>query len=65
MELALFADGGFAWSRGEAPSILGGNRPGVGSAGVALRMNLFGYAVGQLDFAQPFQRTAGGWVVQF
>jgi len=34
-------------------------------AGVAFRVNLFGYAVGQFDFARPFQRENRGWVFQF
>jgi len=65
MEVALFADGGVAWSKGESPSLLGGSRSGVSSAGAALRVNLFGYAVGQLDIARPFQRPGSGWVFQF
>jgi outer membrane protein assembly factor BamA len=65
VEVALFADGGVAWNRGESPSFLGGSRGGVGSAGVALRVNLFGFAVGQFDFAHPFQRPGQGWLFQF
>jgi Tol biopolymer transport system component len=65
VELAFFADGGTAWSRGQRPTIFGGDRDGVSSAGVTLRVNLFGYAVGQFDFARPFQQPANGWVFQF
>jgi outer membrane protein assembly factor BamA len=65
IEVALFADGGVAWNRGQKPALFGGSREGVSSAGLALRANLFGYAVGQLDFARPFQRSGSGWVVQF
>jgi hypothetical protein len=65
IEVALFADGGIAWSRGETPKLFGGSREGVSSAGLALRANLFGYAVGELDFSRPFQRPGNGWVVQF
>jgi Tol biopolymer transport system component len=65
VEVALFADGGVAWNRGESPSFLGGTRQGVASAGVTLRVNLFGYAVGQFDFAHPFQRPGQGWLFQF
>jgi Tol biopolymer transport system component len=65
VEVALFADGGVAWNRGERPSIFGGSRDGVSSAGVALRVNLFGFAVGQFDFVRPFQRTTRGWLFQF
>src|SRR4051812_42458958 len=65
VEVALFADGGVAWNRGERPSILGGSREGVGSAGIAFRVNLLGFAIGQFDLARPFQRNSGGWVFQF
>jgi hypothetical protein len=52
VEVALFVDGGVAWN-------------GVASAGLALRVNLFGVAVGELDFARPFQRPGRGWTFQF
>jgi Tol biopolymer transport system component len=65
IEVALFADGGVAWNSGEKPALFGGSRDGIASAGLALRANLFGYAVGQLDFSRPFQRPGSGWVVQF
>ena len=64
VEVAFFADGGVAWNRSEKPSFLGGSRQGVGSAGVAFRVNLFGFAVGQFDIARPFQRPGQGWVFQ-
>jgi Tol biopolymer transport system component len=65
VEVGLFADSGVAWNRGEKPSIFGGSRDGVASAGVVLRVNLLGFAVGQFDFARPFQRDRRGWVFQF
>jgi outer membrane protein assembly factor BamA len=65
VELAFFADGGVAWSRGDKPSFLGGGRQGVGSAGVTLRANLLGFAIGEFDFSRPFQRPGRGWVFQF
>lgn len=64
-EVAFFVDGGVAWNRGESPSFLGGSRLGASSAGVALRVNLFGFTVAQLDLARPFQRPGRGWVFQF
>jgi hypothetical protein len=54
-----------AWNAGETPSVFGGQRHGVSSAGVALRANLFGVLVVQLDAARPFQRRGRGWVFQF
>jgi hypothetical protein len=65
IEVALFADGGVAWNGGEKPSIFGGSREGVGSAGVALRMSLFGFAVGEFDIVRPFQRPGAGWSFAF
>ena len=65
VEVALFTDGGVAWDSGEKPSFLGGTRSGVGSAGVAFRVNFFGFAVGEFDFAHPFQRAGRGWIFQF
>jgi Tol biopolymer transport system component len=65
MELALFADGGVAWNSGERPTFFGGNRRPVSSAGVALRMNFFGYVVGEFDVAHPFQRPGRGFVFEF
>jgi outer membrane protein assembly factor BamA len=65
VEVALFADAGAAWNQGERPDVLGGSRGGVSAAGVALRVNLFGYAVGEFDFARAFQRPGHGWVFGF
>ena len=65
VEVALFTDGGVAWNRGEKPSILGGSRRGVSSAGVTFRVNVLGFAIGQFDFSHPFQRAGRGWIFQF
>ena len=64
IEIALFGDGGVAWSRGEKPAVLGGSRPGIASAGIAARIGL-GFAVAELDLTRPFQRPGGGWTVGF
>ena len=65
VELAFFADGGVAWDSRSKPELFGGDREAVASAGVALRINAFGFAVVQLDYARPFQRERQGWVFQF
>jgi len=65
VEVAFFTDAGVAWSAGEKPSLLGGGRTGVASAGVAFRVNLGGFAIGQLAIAKPFQRPQKGWMFQF
>jgi outer membrane protein assembly factor BamA len=57
IEAALFYDAGAAWSRTVSGHL-------VSSAGVTLRMNLFGYAVVQLDYAHPFQRPQKNWMLR-
>jgi outer membrane protein assembly factor BamA len=66
VEVALFADAGVAWDRNDKPQIFGGTRDAVGSAGVAFRVNLLGFAVGEFDIIRPFQRPGErGWTFQF
>jgi outer membrane protein assembly factor BamA len=64
-EVALFADAGAAWNAGDRPTFLGGDRSPVSSAGITFRVNLFGFAVGQIDFAHPFQRPGRRFVWGF
>jgi hypothetical protein len=65
IEAAFFADAGVAWYQGEDPTILGGSRSAISSAGVALRINLLGFAIGEIDLVHPFQRPGKGTFVQF
>jgi hypothetical protein len=65
VEVAFFTDAGVAWTKSDRPTFFGGSRSPVASAGVTFRANLFGFAVGQLDFARPFQRPGRGWVWSF
>ena len=65
VEVAFFTDGGVAWNSGQRPSFFGGDRHGIASAGAALRVNLGGYAVAELDFARPVPTQGHGWVFQF
>jgi WD40 repeat protein len=65
LELALFADGGVAWDRGERPDFFGGDRRPVSSVGAAVRANVFGFAVVQFDFVRPLDRPRKGWHFQF
>jgi outer membrane protein assembly factor BamA len=65
VEVALFADSGTAWNQGEHPSFRGGTRSAVSSAGVAFRVNLMGFAIGEFDVAHAFQRPGHGWVFGF
>jgi hypothetical protein len=37
----------------------------VRSAGGTFRMNLFGFAIGQMDVVHPFNRPRKDWMVRF
>ncbi len=64
LEMALFADGGVAWTDRDKASLFGGSRKPVASAGAALRMNLFGFAIAEVDLVRPFDRPAKGWYLE-
>jgi hypothetical protein len=64
LEAAVFADAGVAWNRSDQASLFDVRRQAVTSVGAALRMNLFGYAVAELDYVKPFQRPDKGWYWQ-
>jgi outer membrane protein assembly factor BamA len=65
IEMALFADAGLAWTRDTRPVFAGGDRDWARSAGVALRVNVFGFAVAEVDFVRPLDRSRKGWLWQF
>jgi surface antigen Omp85-like protein/WD40 repeat protein len=64
IEAALFADGGLAYCTGNAANFCTGDNTAVYSTGAALRVNLFGYAVGEIDFVKPWQRPTKGWYLE-
>ena len=65
-ELAVFADAGYAWhDDANRPPFLVGPRSPVTSVGVAVRVNLFGFAVGEMDLVRPLQRPHAGWIFAF
>ncbi len=67
LELAPFFDVGSAWTASSTPVLSltrsSSERTTVASAGLAMRMNLFGFAVLQSYYALPFQRPtrSGVW----
>ncbi len=63
IEVALFADAGVAW--GSVERFGESDRKPVTSAGVAIRANLFGFAVAEIDYVRPLQRPGRGWLWQF
>jgi hypothetical protein len=65
IELAVFGDAGVAWTSDLSPSFAGGERDFVRSAGLAFRVNLFGYAIAEVDYVKPFDRSRRGWLWQF
>src|SRR6266566_822235 len=66
IEAGIFYDAGVAWSASQGAQLFGtGPRKLVRSAGVSLRMNLLGYAIGQMDIVHPFDRPDKNWLVRF
>jgi len=70
LEAGIFYDAGVAWTSTDGAQLFGGNGPDgprklVRSAGLALRMNLLGYAIGQMDIVRPFDRPQKNWMVRF
>jgi hypothetical protein len=63
VEVAVFGDGGVAWNQNNSALFIGDNKP-VTSVGTAIRANLFGFAVAEIDFVRPLQRERG-WIWQF
>jgi len=71
IDMIAFYDWGTAWGSdvftGEQvkPNFLGGTRKSISSAGVGLRMNVFGYIVLGVNYVKPFDRPGKGWYFQF
>lgn len=65
IEMALFTDAGLAWDSTTKPRFAGGERDWVRSAGVALRVNVLGYAIAEVDYVRPLDRARRGWLWQF
>ena len=65
IELAIFGDGGIAWGRSERTGFAEGDSQPVFSVGAAARINLFGFAVAEIDYVRPLDRPGRGWLWQF
>ena len=71
IELAVFGDAGVAWGRGsifgvDTSGLLSNSRKDpVASVGAAIRANLFGFAVAEIDYVRPIHRPERGWMWQF
>ena len=62
--MAVFGDVGVAWGQRGSPLFGGANKDPVRSVGAAMRVNLFGFAVGEIDYVKPIDRDRG-WLWQF
>jgi outer membrane protein assembly factor BamA len=63
VEMAIFGDAGVAWFK-DASSRFSGDKKPVASVGAAMRVNLFGFAVGEINYVKPLDRNRG-WLWQF
>jgi hypothetical protein len=57
VEVGAFFDAGVAWDSGTRPALFGGDRQLVKSVGGTARVNMFGFAVLQLDYVKPLDRA--------
>jgi outer membrane protein assembly factor BamA len=65
VELFGFFDAGVAWNKAARPSVEGGPRSWVSSAGLGARVNLFGYAIGEFNLGRALDRPERGWQFVF
>jgi hypothetical protein len=65
IELAAFFDAGSAWGMGDDPTYQNGEQNIVTSHGVAMRVNLFGFLIAEMDIVHPNDRPQKGWYWQF
>jgi outer membrane protein assembly factor BamA len=56
VDFTVFGDGGVAWDSRNQPTLTGGSRNAVYSTGIGLRINLFGFAVAEVNMVHPFDR---------
>jgi hypothetical protein len=64
IEMALFGDAGVAWGSDTPFRSALSDQKWVRSVGIAARMNLFGFAVGEVNYVKPLDRNRG-WLWQF
>ncbi len=65
IEVFGFADTGVAWTSAQKPSIFGGSKNFVTSLGGGARVNVFGFAIAELNLVRPIDRPTRGWIFQF
>jgi Tol biopolymer transport system component len=65
IEAAVFADAGVAWGFSQRAGFARGDNQPVVSLGAALRVNVLGFAVAEIDYVHPLDRPTRGWLWQF
>jgi hypothetical protein len=65
IELGIFSDAGVAWGRLSSPQFVDGDHKPVASVGAVARINLFGFAVAEINYVRPLDRPGRGWIWQF
>ena len=65
LEAAFFADGGVTWGSSERLGFSKTDSKPVSSVGAALRVNVLGFAVAEINYVRPLQRPGRGWLWQF
>jgi Tol biopolymer transport system component len=65
VELAVFSDAGIAWGRSSSSFLTRSDNEPVVSVGAAARVNLFGFAVAEINYVKPLDRPGRGWLWQF
>lgn len=65
VDFITFYDAGVAWDSIDKAWFLGGNRKPVTSAGVGLRVNMFGFAILGVSYVKPFNRPQKEAYFQF
>jgi Tol biopolymer transport system component len=65
IEIGGFFDAGVAWASGQSPKLFGGERELVRAVGAVARVNLFGFAVLQIDYSKPLDRPGKKPFFQF
>jgi Tol biopolymer transport system component len=56
VDIGAFFDAGVAWDSASTPALFGGEREMVRSVGGTARLNMFGFAILQLDYVKPLDR---------
>jgi Tol biopolymer transport system component len=65
IEAAFFTDAGVAWGSSNRLGFAPGDNKPVVSVGAAIRVNVLGFAVAEIDYVRPLDRPTRGWMWQF